>query len=225
MIKIENMSFAYPHNKILFENFNLQLQQNECVALLGHNGSGKSTMLNMLCGLVLPSSGRITIADLALNKNNLVSIRQIVGLVFQNPDNQLFMPTISEDLAFGLRNQNLSEQEIQTRIAQLAGELGISDLLRKNSFELSGGEKRTAALASVMVMQPQVILFDEPTAFLDLRTRRLFIERLKSIKTTKIIVTHDLGLAKQLCNRAIVLDDGQVVYDGSMDCLDYTLLE
>lgn len=225
MIKIENMNFAYPNNKILFENFNLQLQQNECVALLGHNGSGKSTLLNMLCGLVLPSSGRITIADLALNKNNLVSIRQIVGLVFQNPDNQLFMPTISEDLAFGLRNQNLSEQEIQTRIAQLAGELGITDLLRKNSFELSGGEKRTAALASVMVMQPQVILFDEPTAFLDLRTRRLFIELLKSIKTTKIIVTHDLGLAKQLCNRAIVLDDGQVVYDGRMDCLDYTLLE
>lgn len=219
------MSFAYPNNRILFEKFNLQLQADECVALLGHNGSGKSTLLNMLCGLVLPTSGRITIAGLELNKNNLVSIRQMVGLVFQNPDNQLFMPTISEDLAFGLRNQHLSEQELQARITRVASELGITELLNKNSFELSGGEKRTVALACVMVMQPQVILFDEPTAFLDLRTRRLFIELLKSIKTTKIIVTHDLDLAEQLCSRAIVLDDGQVVYDGSMDCLDYKLLE
>lgn len=225
MIKIENISFAYPNKSNIFENFSLEFQADSCTALLGHNGSGKSTLLNLLCGLALPTAGSITIDGLLLTKKNLLSIRRIVGLVFQNPENQLFMPTVWEDIAFGLRNQNLAESVLESKISQVAHELGIQELLRKNSFELSGGEKRTVALACVMVMQPKVILFDEPTAFLDLRTRRMFMELLAKIRTTKIIVTHDLAFAEYLCERAVVLADGQLIYDGSMCELDYKLME
>ncbi len=225
MISIQALNVGYEDGNKIFAGIDLHIQSGESVAIMGHNGSGKSTLLNVLCGLLMPQSGVVTIDGVLLEHKNIQQIRQKVGMVFQNPENQLFMPTIFEDIAFGLRNQGVGEDDIKNKVLELSARLGIEDVLYKNAFQLSGGEKRTVALACVLVMNPQIILFDEPTAFLDLRTRKIFIKMLKDISCTKLIVTHDFDFACKVCNKAIVLDGGRIVYQGGCNELNIEICE
>lgn len=200
-------------------DINLSINANERVALIGANGSGKSTLQLHLNGILMPQEGQVIIGELPVTRENLREIRNFVGLVFQNPDNQLFMPTVWEDVAFGPMNLGLRDEELIERVCQAMGAVDIDPERygQRNTENLSGGEKKRIAIAGVLAMQPQVLVFDEPSAQLDPRSRRQLIELLQSLQLTQLIATHDLDLALELCNRTIVLSQGQVVYDGETE--------
>lgn len=213
---IENLSYTYPDGTQALSGINISIQANERVALIGANGSGKSTLQLHLNGIILPQEGRVIIGDWLVESENLQKIRNFVGLVFQNPDNQLFMPTVWEDVSFGPMNQGLRGQELSDRVfrAMLAVGIDPERYAKRNTDNLSGGEKKRIAIAGVLAMNPQVLVFDEPSAQLDPRSRRQLIQLLQSLPLTQLIATHDLDLALELCDRTIVLSQGQVVFDG-----------
>jgi cobalt/nickel transport system ATP-binding protein len=218
-IFVENLSYRYPDGTKALNNINLSIKANERVALIGANGSGKSTLQLHLNGILMPQQGEVKIGEWQINPENLNDIRNFVGLVFQNPDDQLFMPTVWEDVAFGPMNQKVRGNNLKQRIAaaMAAVNLDLNDYARKNPDNLSGGEKKRVAIAGVLAMQPQVLVLDEPSAQLDPRSRRHLIDLLQSLSLTQLIATHDLDLALELCDRTIVLSQGQVVYDGKTE--------
>lgn len=187
----------------------------EKVALLGPNGAGKSTLLLHTDGLLLPASGEVVVCGMPVERKTLADVRRRVGMVFQNPDDQLFMPTIEEDVAFGPLNMGLDAGEVEMRISAAMCAVGAEGLRKRSPMQLSGGQKRAVALAAVLAMRPQILVLDEPTANLDGRTRRSLMSVLGRIDSTCIIATHDLAMARALCTRAIVIDEGRVVADGS----------
>jgi cobalt/nickel transport system ATP-binding protein len=210
----------------VLEDISFRAQPGERIALIGANGAGKSTLLLTLVGVTPVHDGEVRFNGVRLEKKSLPEIRRNLGLVFQNPDDQLFMPTVFEDVAFGPRNYASEggirdrgnragmEREIAERVdAQLAA-LGIAPLRNRMSHKLSGGEKRMAALASVLIQNPALLLLDEPSAFLDPRARRRLINILDSLSQGFILATHDLDLALELCNRAILLKKGRIRADG-----------
>jgi cobalt/nickel transport system ATP-binding protein len=216
-LSIENLSYTYPDGTQALNNINLSIQANERVALIGANGSGKSTLQLHLNGILLPQQGRVKIGKWQVKTENLTKIRNFVGLVFQNPDDQLFMTTVWEDVAFGPRNQGVRGTELRGRVmeAMIAVDLDLNDYGRRNPDNLSGGEKKRVAIAGVLAMHPQVLVLDEPSAQLDPRSRRHLINLLQNLSLTQLIATHDLDLALELCDRTVVLSRGRVVYDGS----------
>lgn len=216
MINVDNLSVEYEDGTFALRAINLNIRDGDSVAILGENGAGKTTLFFTILGLLQISEGKILVDDIELSSQTVKQIRSQIGLVFQNPDDQLFMPTVEEDIAFGLRNYGKSEEEINVKIRDIAERLGIVHLLNKAPYKLSGGEKRLAALATVLAMEPQAILFDEPSSFLDPRSRRTVINLLKEIHDTKMIATHDIDLAWELCDRAIILSKGEVVAEGSV---------
>lgn len=218
-ISIENLSYAYPDGTVALREVNLHIHATERVALIGANGSGKSTLQLHLNGIILPQEGQVTIGEWLVSSQHLPEIRNFVGLVFQNPDNQLFMPTVWEDVAFGPMNLGLQGVELKERVLQAMAAVSIDPEIygQRNTDNLSGGEKKRIAIAGVLAMQPQVLVFDEPSAQLDPRSRRQLIELLQSLPLTQLIATHDLDLALELCPRTIVLSQGQVVYDGETE--------
>jgi cobalt/nickel transport system ATP-binding protein len=218
-ISIKNLSYYYPDGTQALNNVNLSIRANERVALIGANGSGKSTLQLHLNGILLPQQGEVRIGQWQLKKENLTKIRNFVGLVFQNPDEQLFMTTVWEDVAFGPMNQKIRGGELKQRVRQamMAVNLDLNDYGHRNPDNLSGGEKKRVAIAGVLAMQPQVLVLDEPSAQLDPRSRRQLINLLNNLSLTQLIATHDLDLALELCDRTIVLSKGRVVYDGSTE--------
>lgn len=220
MMKINQLSVVYPDKTIAVDHIDLVIQNEETVALIGANGAGKTSLLLSLVG-VIPSIGEITVDDIRLDKHTLGEIRRRVGVVFQNPDNQLFMPTIYDDVAFGLRNYGLPENEIETKVDYYLKELGILHLKNRSPMKLSGGEKRIAAIATVLAMEPSVMLFDEPTAFLDPKARRNLINVLNKLPHTKLIASHDLPFVAEVCDRAVVLKKGVIFADGIPSDLIY----
>jgi cobalt/nickel transport system ATP-binding protein len=216
-IIIENLSYHYPDGTQALNNINLSIRANERVALIGANGSGKSTLQLHLNGILIPQRGRVKIGQWQVNSDNLTKIRNFVGLVFQNPDEQLFMTTVWEDVAFGPMNQKIRGSELKQRIMQAmtAVNLDLNEYGHRNPDNLSGGEKKRVAIAGVLAMQPQVLVLDEPSAQLDPRSRRQLINLLHNLSLTQLIATHDLDLALELCDRTIILSKGRVVYDGS----------
>ena len=219
MIQAREVSYAYPGGETAVRKVSFTLREAESVALLGENGAGKSTLLSLLTGLVLPQSGSIRYDGVALSKKTLDSVRAKVGMVFQNPDDQLFMPTVYEDVAFGLRNLGMEEEAVARRVTHTLERLVLTDLRDRPPYRLSGGEKRRAAIATVVVMQPQMTLFDEPTAFLDAKSRRGLISLLPTLPGGKLIVTHDLALAGAVCTRGMVMQKGSLIYDGPLDAI------
>lgn len=187
----------------------------EKLALLGPNGAGKSTLLLHTDGLLLPASGEVVVCGMPVERKTLADVRRRVGMVFQNPDDQLFMPTVEEDVAFGPLNMGLDAGEVEMRISAAMRAVGAEGLRKRSPMQLSGGQKRAVALAAVLAMRPQILVLDEPTANLDGRTRRSLMSVLGRIDSTCIIATHDLAMARALCTRAIVMDEGRVVADGS----------
>ncbi|MGB3297992.1 MAG: energy-coupling factor ABC transporter ATP-binding protein [Phormidesmis sp.] len=215
-ISISGLSYEYGDGTQALHEINLEIEPTQRVALIGANGSGKSTLLLHLNGILLPQQGRITVGDLAMTAENLKDIRNFVGLVFQNPDDQLFMPTVWEDVAFGPLNQGVEEPTLTKRVKQSMAAVGLNfdRYAERTASNLSGGEQKRVAIAGVLAMQPQVLVLDEPSAQLDPASRRQLIELLASLPLTQLIATHDLDMALDLCSSTIVLSQGKVVFSG-----------
>lgn len=213
IVGIENLTVAYPDGTVAVDGLCLTIGPDESVALVGANGAGKTSLMMAIVGIV-PSAGKIEIGGIPLGKDTVREIRTRVGVVFQNPDDQLFMPSVYEDVAFGPRNLGFTEAEVKRKVENCLETLGISDLRDKTALKLSGGEKRMAALATVLAMDPEVMLLDEPTAFLDPRARRNLIGVLKRLPQAKLIATHDLPFAAEVCGRSVLLKKGRVFADG-----------
>lgn len=214
MLEIKNLNYSYPDGKKALKDINIKIDDNETIGIVGANGAGKSTLIKTIVGIFLTDQGEIIVDGEKVTKKTLNSIRKKVGVVFQNPDDQLFMNKVYDDIAFGPRNYKLTEEKVKEKVEKVMKELHIEKLKDRSPNNLSGGEKRKVAIATVLSMEPSIILFDEPTSFLDPKGKRILIETLKGINTTKIIATHDLDMVKDNCKRVIVLKDGQVVADG-----------
>ena len=226
MLQVSDLSVEYADGKKAVNGASFQIAPNECVALIGANGAGKTTLLLALVGILTAITGVIAIDGLVLNKKKLSDFRTRVGLVFQNPDDQLFMPNVFEDAAFGPRSYGCGEEQTKERVDTVLEQLKINHLRRRSPLKLSGGEKRLAAIATVLAMQPDYLLFDEPTAFLDPRGRRNLQKIIIGLPQGKLIATHDLSFAADTCSRVLLLKDGEIVADGGIDCLnDDRLLE
>lgn len=215
-ITINNLSYAYPDGTQALKNINLSIKANERVALIGANGSGKSTLQLHLNGLLMPQTGQVKVGEWEVIPENLSEVRNFVGVVFQNPDHQLFMTTVWEDVSFGPMNLGLEEKELQQRVKEAMKSVNIDPERygNRNPDNLSGGEKKRVAIAGVLAMQPQILVLDEPSSQLDPRSRRQLINLLNSLPLTQLIATHDLDLALELCDRTVVLSEGEIVYDG-----------
>ncbi len=214
-ISIHHLSYHYPDKTQALTDISLDIHAGDRVALIGANGSGKSTFLQHLNGILLPQTGEITIGEYRMEPRNQKQIRDFVGLVFQNPDDQLFMSTVWEDISFGPLNQGIDPKTLQIYCRQAMEAVGLDFAYAdRNPGHLSGGEKKRVAIAGVLAMQPQVMTLDEPTAQLDPRSRRQLIDLLQTLPITQLVATHDLDLALELCSRTIVLSRGQIVYDG-----------
>ncbi|MCC6801904.1 MAG: ABC transporter ATP-binding protein [Anaerolineae bacterium] len=226
-VAVEGLSFRYPDGTRALDEISLRVAPGEKVALVGPNGSGKSTLLLHLNGVLRSSTGTITVAGLPVNDRHLGQIRAAVGLVFQNPDDQLFAPQVYGDVAFGPLHMGLPESEVRERVRRALSAVGIGDFADRSSHHLSVGEKKRVALATVLSMEPQILALDEPSAGLDPRGRRELIALLRTLDQTMLISTHDMRLASDLCARAVVLDGGRVVIDGEAHAIlnDADLME
>lgn len=220
MIAVQDWTVTYPDGTIAVDHLNLKIQPGEHLAIIGANGAGKSSLILSMVG-VIPGSGQIHVDGVELNKKNLIEIRKKVGVVFQNPDDQLFLPTIYDDVAFGPRNLGMDEESVRYRVEDRMKLLHISHLRNKSALKLSGGEKRMAAMATVLAMKPDVMVFDEPTAFLDPKSRRNLIRVLQKLPHTMLIATHDLTFAAEVCPRCILLKEGKLFADGQAEDLLY----
>lgn len=220
-IAIENLSYTYPDGMEALKDINLQIKATERVALVGANGSGKSTLLQHLNGILLPQKGRIRVGKYPLTQEFLREIRNFVGLVFQNPDDQLFMPTVWEDITFGPLNQGIEGEVLERLCHEAMARVGLdgAHYRDRSANNLSGGEKKRVAIAGVLAMQPQILVLDEPSAQLDPRSRRQLINLLDSLPLTQLIATHDLDLALELCDRTIVLSQGCIVKDSATEII------
>jgi len=219
MLKLNNVTVVYPDKTKAIDNIDLTVSEGENVALIGENGAGKTTLLLAIVGILELSNGTIEIDGIQLGKKTVNEIRKKAGLVFQNPDDQLFMPLIYDDVAFGCRNFGMPEDQIKIRVDQTLKQLNISRLCDRSSLRLSGGEKRLSAIASVLAMEPSILMFDEPTAFLDPKAKRSLLEILKKLNHTKIIATHDIKFAAKVCDRVIILKNGKIAANGTLSIL------
>ncbi|RBY82212.1 energy-coupling factor ABC transporter ATP-binding protein [Blastococcus sp. TF02A-26] len=211
---VEDVAFAYPDGHQALYGVDLRIDPGERVALLGPNGAGKTTLVLHLNGVLRGGRGRVTVAGLPVEKRTLQEVRRRVGVVFQDPDDQLFMPTVGEDVAFGPRNLGLPEDEVAARVAAALDQVGMAGVADRPPHHLSFGQRRRVAVATVLSMHPEVLVLDEPSSNLDPAGRRELAEVLTSLPVTMLMVTHDLPYALQLCPRSVVLDGGVVVADG-----------
>ena len=213
MIEFRNVSFSYDPERPVVEHLSFTIQKGENVGLIGANGAGKSTMMKLLLGL-LRGQGEIAVDGLPLNQQNLPAIRQKIGFVLQDSDNQMFMPTVYEDMTFGPRNYGLSREETERRVDEVLNRLGLSELKHRYNHKISGGEKRMAAIATILAMEPETILMDEPSTALDPVNRRTVINTIRRLPQTKLIASHDLDMILDTCQRVILLSRGRIVADG-----------
>ena len=226
MIEFENVSFSYEDGRPVLQELSFSIARGESVGLIGANGAGKTTVMKILLGL-LPCQGRVLVDGLEVNRKNLSEIRRKLGFVLQNSDNQMFMPTVYEDMLFGPLHYGLSRQEAEARADATLEKLGLRELGHRYNHKISGGEKRMAAIATVLAMEPEAILMDEPTSALDPCNRRLVIRTIRQLPQTKVITSHDLDMILDTCGRVILLSGGRIVADGPAEVIlrDRALLE
>lgn len=218
MIEVRALEFAYPDGTVALRGVSVSIPRRQSVALLGPNGSGKTTFALHLNGL-LRGKGEVNIDGERLEKATLPGIRQKVGLVFQDADDQLFMPTVFEDVAFGPRNLGWPEERVLHAVRDALSRVGLTGMDTRAPFHLSAGEKRRAALAGVLAMAPEVLVLDEPSTALDPPGRIALLELLHSLPQTKLIITHDLEMARELCSRALFFEHGRIVADGPVEAV------
>ncbi len=218
-IKVENASYAYPNGFIALNKVELEITRGEKLAILGPNGAGKSTLLMLLNGLYKPCEGKVTVFGASTNDENIEKIRRDVGLVFQDPDDQLFSPTLWEDVSYGPRNMRLFEDEVEERSVEALKAVGLEGYKEKPPHHLSAGEKKRAAIATVLAMHPKILALDEPTANLDPKSRRELIHLLHELQHTKqvtlVIATHDVNLIPEIAERVCILNGGRITSDDS----------
>ncbi len=214
IVEFRDVYFQYPDGTEPLSGLSFRITHGESVGIVGANGAGKSTLLLHMNGCLLPSKGTIQIGDDQMTKESRREIRKKVGLIFQNPDDQLFMPTVFDDVAFGPLNLGLSPAQVKERVEASLGRVGCLDLMNKPPHHLSGGQKSAVAIASVIAMQPDILVMDEPASSLDPRARRALIGLLNDFEHTKIIASHDLDLILDVCERCIVIKNGKVMADG-----------
>jgi energy-coupling factor transporter ATP-binding protein EcfA2 len=216
IIEIENLHYHYPDGTKALKKIDFTLSEGENLAIVGHNGAGKSTMVKHLVG-VLYGHGQIRVDGITLCKENIQQIRSIIGMVFQNPEDQLFCPTVYEDIAFGLINNGYPEKDIPDRVNQTLKMVGMEEFAKKASHHLSGGQRKRVAIATALCLNPKILILDEPTANLDPYNELTLVDLLKKLPCTKIIISHDLPILYQLCNRAILMREGTIIEDYSME--------
>lgn len=214
LVAAQELAYTYPDGTKALRGLSFRVTHGESVAIVGANGAGKSTLLLHLNGSLAPQQGQIRIGDLPLVAATLPAVRRTVGMVFQDPDDQLFMPTVYEDVAFGPLNLGLPPQEVERRVVDALERVGALALRERPPYRLSGGEKRAVAIATVLAMDPAILVMDEPSSNLDPGARRRLIRLLAGFEHTKLIATHDLDLALELCERTLVLSEGQIAADG-----------
>ena len=212
-IRTQALRYAYPDGHTALDGVDLTIARGERVAVLGPNGAGKTTLMLHLNGVLTAASGSVEIDGVAVTRKNLRDVRRRVGLVFQDPDDQLFMPTVAQDVAFGPANFGYRGEELADRVRRALDVVSLADQADRSPAHLSGGQRRRAALATVLACDPDILVFDEPSANLDPVARRELADTLMTIEATLLIVTHDLPYAAQLCNRAVVMDSGVIVAD------------
>ncbi len=227
MITFEHVSFTYPGSQKTLEDLSFHIGKGEKTALIGANGAGKSTIMKSVLGLVF-TDGLVKVGDYPVNKDNLAAVRKTAGYVLQDSDNQMFMPTVLEDMIFGPVNYGMSRADAERKADEILERLDISYLKNRHNHRISGGEKRMAAIATILMMEPEVLLMDEPSASLDPKNRRRLISILNSLEDiTLVIATHDLELVRATCSRVLLINKGRLAADGPCDSIlnDTALLE
>ncbi|HOO37820.1 MAG TPA: ABC transporter ATP-binding protein [Deltaproteobacteria bacterium] len=214
IVEAHDLEYTYPDGTRALYGVSFRITHGESVGLVGANGAGKSTLLQHLSGCLFPVSGTVHIGDFPLTKRNVDDVRRHVGMIFQDPDDQLFMPSVFEDVAFGPLNLGMPPQEVEKRVMDALAVVGATHLANRPPYKISGGEKRAVAIATVLSMAPDILVLDEPSSGLDPRSRRQLIDLLKAFTHTKIIATHDLDLVMDLCERTMVISSGRIVADG-----------
>ncbi|MBQ9061710.1 MAG: ABC transporter ATP-binding protein [Eubacterium sp.] len=227
MIQFHNVTYAYESDQPVLKNLSFEIVPGESVGLIGANGAGKSTRMKLLLGLLTGFSGEILAGGIPVTKENLKEIRKQIGFVLQNSDNQMFMPTVYEDMMFGPLNYMLTRDEAEQRVDAVLKKLDMEYLKHRHNHKISGGEKRMAAIATVLAMEPEIILMDEPTSALDPYNRRIVINTIRELPQTKLIASHDLDMIYDTCDRVILLSKGTLAADGPADTVlrDRELLE
>jgi cobalt/nickel transport system ATP-binding protein len=215
VIEIVGLCFSYPDGTEALIDIDLHIHRGERVALLGPNGAGKTTLILHMNGIHRAQRGSVTVSGLPVTSPNLLEIRRRVGLVFQDPDDQLFMPTVREDVEFGPRNLGLTGAELDQRVNDALASLEVADLAHRAPNHLSFGQKRRVSMAGVMAMEPEILVLDEPTSNLDPASRQDLTRALLGLEITQLIVTHDLLYALEVCPRSVIIDSGRIVADGS----------
>lgn len=220
------MSFSYEAGIQVIDHLSFSIHKGESVGLIGANGAGKSTIMKLMLGL-LQGEGQILVDGLPVEKKNLPVIRQKIGFVLQDSDNQMFMPTVYEDMIFGPLNYGLSKEEAETRVDRVLRDLNLEELKHRHNHKLSGGEKRMAAIATILAMEPEMVVMDEPSTALDPCNRRTVINTINRLPQTKLIASHDLDMILDTCQRVILLSHGRIAADGDTDTIlrDKELLE
>lgn len=215
MIRLEGVSFGYEKDVPAVKSVSFSVEDGERVALLGPNGAGKSTILKLVAGLIGPEEGQVLISGRELTKGSAQELRQLVGFLFQEPDDQIFLPSVREDVAFGPSNLGLSDNEIDERVDEAMRLTGIESFGRRVPHKLSTGEKKRVAIAGILAMHPKILLLDEPFSSLDYVTRSTLLDLLASLNVTLLVATQDVGVAVRLANRVILLNCRKIA-DGSM---------
>ncbi|HEY3318030.1 MAG TPA: ABC transporter ATP-binding protein [Coriobacteriia bacterium] len=226
-VELRDVSYRYPDGTEAVRGISLAVEAGERVAILGPNGAGKSTLILHLNGVLRPTGGEVVVDGLTLSDATVREIRAKVGLVFQDPDDQLFMTNVYDDVAFGPLNMGLPQAEVDRRVHEALHAVGLAEVASRAGQHLSFGQRKRIALATVLSMSPSVLVLDEPTSNLDPRARRRMVDLLRALDATLLVATHDMDVAAELCDRALVVDGGRVVADGpAADLLaDATLLE
>lgn len=220
-LRFNDVCFSYPGRQEVLRHVSFEVAEGEKVALVGLNGSGKSTLLLHTNALLTPASGTVEVNGTVIDRKNAEMARKAVGMVFQNSDDQLFMPTVEADVAFGPRNMGLAESEVDARVERALAMTGCTALRKRPPFQLSGGQKRMVSIATVLSMKPGILVFDEPTSGLDFAARAQFIGIADRLPHTLLMSSHDMELVARLCSRAIVMNHGRITYDGPVDTLPY----
>ena len=215
VIDLHGLHHVYPDGHRALDGVDLHIHPGERVALLGPNGAGKTTLVLHLNGILIPTSGSVTVSGLPVERSHLLEVRRRVGVVFQDPDDQLFMTTVAQDVAFGPRNLGLSAHEVDARVEEALTAVGMLDVADRPPHHLSFGQKRRVAVATVLAMRPEILVLDEPSSNLDPASRRELAEIVDGLGITVLMVTHDLPYALQLCERSVVLSEGRVVADAA----------
>ena len=226
MIEFRDVSFSYERGTPVLEHLSFRIEAGETVGLIGANGAGKSTIMKLLLGLI-SGEGEVLVDGTPVQKTTLAEIRRKLGFVLQNSDHQMFMPTVYEDMMFAPLNYGVARDEAEKRVDAVLRQLGVEELKHRHNHRISGGEKRMAAIATILAMEPDAILMDEPTAALDPYNRRIVINTIRDLQQTQLITSHDLDMILDTCERVILLSDGKIVADGAAETIlrDKALLE